>query len=255
MQKNKLKFGDILLVSVVAFLIAGLSYAQEIVLDFEDGDLEDWEVIDEAPANLGDVGPSTWEIKSGAIDGKALYQGSNIWGSAPDTCLMGTFIIYKAEQFTDFVLDVDVLASDNDGMGLVWAYEDTDKHYRAIMINDVWPAGSVDGIDGPFMKIAKRIDNDEPWYELLEVVKEDYVPYAEGTLLHWTLEVNQGSFTFTREDGLSIEAKDSDYGKGYVGIQLYAQQAEFDNFTIVNTFPVDPAGKISTTWGRVKDVR
>lgn len=253
MLKNKLQI-NILLVFVMT-LIAGLSYSQTVI-DFEDGNLDNWEVIDEDTGNLGDVGPSSWQIQSSAgLDGKALYQGSNIWGSAGDTCLMGTFIIYKAEQFIDFVIDVDVFATDNDGMGLVWAYEDTDKHYRAIMINDGWPAGSVDGEDGPFMKIAKRISNDDPWYELLEVVKDDYQPYPESQRFHWTLEVSDGSFTFTRDDGLSISAEDTEYKEGYVGIQLYAQQVEFDNFTIQNTYPVNPAGKAATTWGSVKDVQ
>jgi len=107
------------------------------------------------------------------------------------------------------------------------------------------------------MKIAKRISNEEPWYELLAVVKDDYVPYAEGERLHWTLEVNGGSFTFTREDGLSISAEDSDYGSGYVGIQLYAQQAEFDNFTITAISPdaVHPTNKMATAWGAIKTAR
>lgn len=248
--------GKGIILCFATLLIVGIAQAQ-VVFDFEDGNLDDWEVIDDV--DLGDVGPGAWEIRDSelGLDGKALYQGSNIWGSAPDTCLMGTFIIYKGEKFTNFTLEVDVTAADNDGMGVVWAYEDTDRHYRAIMINDVWPSGSVDGIDGPFLKIAKRIGNEEPWYELLDVVKEDYVPYAEGTLLHWTLEVNNGSFTFTREDGLSVSATDSDYASGYVGLQLYAQQLEFDNLTITpsGTTAVDPIDKMATAWGKIKDAR
>jgi hypothetical protein len=241
---------------ITILFIAGIAQAQ-IALDFEDGSLNDWEVVDEDPVNLGDVGPSTWEIRDSqlGLDGKALYQGSNIWGSAADSCLLGTFIIYKAEQFTNFTIDVDVAAADNDGMGLVWAYTGTDSHYRAITINDRWPDVSVDGVEGPFMKIAKRISNEEPWYELLALVKDDYVPYAEGSRLHWTLEVDNGVFTFTREDGLSITAEDHSYGSGYVGIQLYAQQAEFDNFTITPGGPsaVHPEHKMATAWGAIKD--
>ena len=248
---------------VFAFLtvlfVAGVVQAQ-IVLDFEDGSLAAWEVIDEDASNLGDVGPSTWEIRGSqlGLDGKVLYQGSNIWGSPQDSCLMGTFIIYKGEQFTNFTIDVDVAAADNDGMGLVWAYTSTDRHYRAIMINDKWPdPNPVDGIGGPFMKIDKRISNEEPWYELLSVVKEDYIPYAQGQKIHWTLEVNNGSFTFTREDGLSISAEDSDYVSGYVGIQLYAQQVEFDNFTIVphGATAVHPTDKMAAVWGAIKKER
>ncbi len=242
---------------ITTLLIAGVAQAQEpIVLDFEDGSLDAWEVVDEDAANLGDAGPSTWEVRDsqGGLDGKALYQGSNIWGSPPDSCLMGTFIIYKGQELTNFTLEVDVAAADNDGMGLVWAYTDTDKHYRAIMINDKWPdPNPVDGIGGPFMKIAKRISNEEPWYELLEVVKDDYVPYAEGAKLHWRLEVNNGLFTLTREDGLSISAADSEYASGYVGLQLYAQQVEFDNFTITpDVTAVQPMNKMATVWGAIK---
>ena len=237
-------------------LVSAVSVQAQVVLDFEDGSLDAWEVIDESPDNLGDQGPSTWEIRDSqlGLDGKVLYQGSNIWGSAPDTCLLGTFIIYKGEQFTNFIAEIDVAAADNDGMGLVWAFTGTDRHYRAIMINDVWPDVPVDGVKGPFMKIAKRISDAEPWYELLAAVKDDYVPYTEGAKLHWTLEVNDGQFTFTREDGLSISAEDHEYGAGYVGIQLYAQQAEFDNLTItpLQATAVDPAGKMATAWGTLK---
>jgi len=250
---------NVVFVFCATFLIVGVAQAQ-IVLDFEDGSLDDWEVVDEDAANLGDAGPSTWEIRDsqGGLDGKALYQGSNIWGSPPDSCLMGTVIIYKGEQFTNFTLELDVAAADNDGMGIVWAYTSTDRHYRAIMINDKWPdPDPVDGIGGPFMKIAKRISNEDPWYELLEVVKDDYVPYAEGTKLHWTLDVAGGSFTLTREDGLSISAEDSDYTGGYVGIQLYAQQVEFDNFTITprGVIAVHPMNKMAAVWGAIKTAR
>lgn len=234
----------------ITLLMAGVAYAQ-IVIDFEDGDLDDWEVVDDV--DLGDAGPSTWQIRNSTLglDGKALYQGSNIWGNAGDNMLMGTFIIYKAEKFSDFILEVDVVADDNDGMGLVWAYESTAKHYRIMMINDGWPAPPLDGFSGPFIKADKRISDENPWYDLMEV--EAGIRYAEDTLLHWTLEVTGGSFLLTREDDASIEGSDLDYKEGYLGIQLYAQQAEFDNFTITATAPVEPADKMATAWGAIKD--
>jgi len=259
MFSNFSRISNMVFAFLAILLIVGVAQAQR-VLDFEDGSLAGWEAIDEEASNLGDVGPSTWEIRDSqlGLDGKVLYQGSNIWGSPPDSCLMGTFIIYKGEQFTNFTIDVDVAAADNDGMGLVWAYAGTDKHYRAIMINDKWPdPNPVDGIGGPFMKIDKRISNAEPWYELLAVIKDDYVPYAQGQKIHWTLEVNNGSFTFTRDDGLIISAENHDYASGYVGIQLYAQQVEFDNFTIVphGATAVHPTDKMAAVWGDIKKER
>lgn len=243
----------IVMACIFTLFIACAAHAQ-VVLNFEDGSLANWEVIDDV--DLGDATPGAWVIRDsqGGLDGKALYQGSNIWGNAGDNCLMGTFIIYKGQEFSNFTLDMDVVAADNDGMGLVWAYTGTDRHYRGIMINDRWPDPAIDGYNGPFMKIAKRISNETPWYELLAVRKNDYVPYAEGQLLHWTLVVDNGVFTFTREDGFEISAEDHSYGSGYIGIQLYAQQAEFDNITIVpiGSAAVKPANKLATVWGAVK---
>jgi len=248
----------------VAFaLIATLLIVASVqAIDFEDGSVDAWEFVDEDVSNLGDVGPSTWEIRDSQIglDGKVLFQGSNIWGSPPDSSLMGTFAIYKGEKFTNFVLEVDVAAADNDGMGIVWAYDSTAQHYSAIMINDNWPdPDPVDGIGGPFLKIKKRISDAEPWYETLEAIKGrdggPYVPYAESVRLHWTLTVIDGSFAFEREDGLSIKAEDHDYSGGYVGIQLYAQQAEFDNFKVSPITAVQPADKVASVWGEIKQER
>ena len=238
---------------IIILCISGAAYAVTFI-DFENGNLDDWEIIDDAdldPVNNA----SAWEIRESqlGLSGKSLHQMKNIWGDATNSCLMGTFIIYKGEKFSNFVMDIDVAADDDDGMGLVWAYEGTDKHYRVIMINDQQPSPNpVDEIMGPFMKISKRISNEAPWYELLAVVKDDYVPYSQQSKLHWILEVNDGMFTFRREDGLSITASDQEYRSGYVGIQLYAQAAEFDNLMIASTADVRPEDELATMWGAVK---
>ena len=240
--------------SIPYFLISGASQAQKLIFDFEnDAGLKDWEFIDEAPKNLGDAGPSTWEIKKRPLDGNSLFQGSNTWGSKADTCLMGTFAIYKAEKFKEFTIEMDVFAADNDGMGITWAYESTKKHYRVIMINDGWPEVPVDGIKGPCMKIQKRVSDDKPWYELIEAEKG--ITYKEQTPLHWQFEVKGGEFKLTREDNKTIKGSDKEYEEGYIGIQLYAQQGHFDNIVIENTWAVDPRKKVSTTWAQIKKDR
>ncbi len=257
------RIGYFVSVLAIALLFIGISHAQ-ITLDFEDGSLDAWEVVDEPDENLGDTGPSTWEIRDSqlGLDGKALYQGSNAWGAPPDNMLLGPIILYKGERFTNFTLDVDVAAADNDGMGIVWAFDSLEQHYRVIMINDRWPdPDPLDGIGGPFLKVDKRISNDSPWYELVEVIPGrdggPYVPYSEGVRLHWTLEVENGEFTFTRDDGHSISGSDNAYLDGFVGIQLYAQQVEFDNLTITPGPPtaVDAKGKLATAWGAIKATR
>ena len=254
--------------STYAFVTLALTLAMGVhaqtVIGFESGDLDDWLLVDEAAGNLGDVGPGAWVIRDTQLDldGNVLYQGSNIWGSPGDTMLMGTFAIYTGEEFIDFIMEVDVSAADNDGMGLVWAYSDTDRHYRVNIINDGWPAPPLDGNSGPMVIMHKRISDDDPWYDLLEVGKApDYDNYPEnGQRMHWTLEVSQGQFKFTNDNAgaaneVEIEGEDDEYASGFVGFQMYAQQSEFDNIKIVSTYPVDPNGKAATSWGGLKSHR
>jgi hypothetical protein len=225
---------------LMSLLLVSSSNAQ-IVFDFEDGSLDDWVIVDEEPQNLGDQGPSSWEIRESELDleGNVLYQGSNIWGEPEDHMLLGTIIYYGQEEFTNFRVDVDVVANDNDGMGLVWGYNDLTSHYRVMMMNDRWPElPPIDGHNGPMIIAHERISDETPWYEVLEVDDVDYIPYPQGfaELLHWTLEVVDGNFTFTSTDSFGdenvISGFDDTISSGFVGIQLYAQQAEFDNFTI-----------------------
>ena len=156
--------------------------------------------------------------------------------------LLGTFALYNAQEFNNFRLEVDVIANDNDGMGIVWGYKDLEQHGRVMLMNDRWPEVPPldgEGIHGPYVVSHKRIGNETPWYELIEYNKDDYLPYAEGfdALQHWTLEMVDGQFKFTMLDEFTgdeniLEGFDDSYQGGLVGIQLYAQQAEFDNFTI-----------------------
>jgi hypothetical protein len=224
-------------------MVAGSSSpGQDIVVDFEDGNLDRWVVVDEPPENLGDQGPSTWDIVDSAteLEGKVLTQSDNIWGEPADHMLMGTIIYLADRQYTNFKMEVDVVATDNDGLGPVWAYTELDSHYRIQLMNDRWPElPPIDGYNGPMLIAHKRISNETPWYELLEVVESaDYIPYPQGSLMHWTLEVVDGNFTFTSRDDFSgdentISGSDNSYASGYVGLQLYAMSGvEFDNFTI-----------------------
>ena len=81
------------------------SGAEAIKIDFEDGKTDGWEFIDDETAKP--KGPSKWEIRDGKLDGKSLYQGSNIWGNKPpskgtgkeDSCLLGTYAIYQGRDF------------------------------------------------------------------------------------------------------------------------------------------------------------
>ena len=222
--------------------------AGEIFIDFEDENFGQWVVVDEPPKNLGNQDSSTWEITDthlggggNVLEGKVLTQGEGlIFGDAADHMLMGTIIYFAQQPFTNFRFEVDVITSDNNGMGPVWGYADLDQHYRIQMMNNRWPeVPPIDGHHGPMVIAHKRISNETPWYELLEVIDDpaEYIPYPVLSEMHWTLEVQAGSFAFTSKDlasgdEMTLRGYDDGYSTGYVGFQLYAQTAEFDNFWI-----------------------
>ena len=249
-----MKQGTFVLLAVLVIATPLLCRAQ-LTLDFENG-MKDWEIVDEPKANLGE-GPCAWEVRKSqlGLNGNVLFQSSNCWGSPADSTLMGGFAIYKARKFRNFILTVDVAAQDNDAMGLVWAYTGTNRHYRVIMINDVWPEFALDKVRGPLMRMDKRTSDDEPWYDKLTLMKDNYKPYIERTPLRWTLTVLDGKFTFERDDKLKIEGTDRDYVDGYIGVQVYAHQAEFDNFKITEAAPVEAKGKLATAWAGLKSGR
>ncbi len=239
---TSLRLGSLSLAALFA-VAASLSAADPIVIDFEDENLDVWTIVDEPPENLGQQGPSTWDILDSELgfEGQVLTQGSNIWGEPEDHMLLGTIAYYNVQKFDDFRLEVDVIANDNDGMGFVWGYQDLDQHYRFQLMNDRWPdTPTLDGFNGPYLIAHKRISNSSPWYEVLgEPLVDDYIPYTQGfeEINHWVLEVVDGAFTITTIDSFGDEnvltGFDDDYLPGYVGIQLYAQSGvEFDNFTI-----------------------
>ncbi|GIX06262.1 MAG: hypothetical protein KatS3mg115_0665 [Candidatus Poribacteria bacterium] len=167
---------------------------------------------------------------------------------------MGTFAIFTGQAFENFKIDLDVSAADNDGMGLVWGYTSTASHNRIMMINDGWPEVPLDGEKGPMIIAHHRISDESPWYDdpLAVAHPPEYVPFPEGgALQHWTLVVQDGHFQFTTDFGTELEG-DAPILEGYVGIQLYAMQAYFDNIVIEATLAVDPQGKLATTWAALK---
>jgi hypothetical protein len=211
----------------------------------------DWVFYDEE--DLGDVGPSSWQIGASPLDGDAMTQNSNIWGDATDAVAIGSFVIYDKAEWADFALEVDVLANDNDGMGLVWRWQDMLNHYRYITMID--SGNSPAGRRGPYRAMERRLGDaggDElPFYEVLQ---ENTDAYEQGVTQHWGLEAIGDTFKFYVDNKLTLEAQDSVYKSGKVGFLVYAQSGVFfDNLLITDLWAVDAKGKLAATWAKIKD--
>ncbi|MBM3213427.1 hypothetical protein FJZ36_00700 [Candidatus Poribacteria bacterium] len=227
--------------------------AAPIKINWEDGKLDAWSAVDEK--DLGDKGPSNWVIAAGPIDGKALNQTSNIWGDATDTVAIGTFFIYNAAEFVSFTLDADVVAQDNDGVGIVWAYKSPEEHYRMFMMLDA--SNPPNGEKGPWRKLEKRLGpgtgSKLPFYDKpMDINKGE--AYSQGAKMHWRLEVNAGEFKFALDGKDVLKGKDTTYSKGKIGFQLYAESNIFiDNIAIEDLgLAVSPAGRLASAWADLK---
>jgi hypothetical protein len=211
----------------------------------------DWVVYDEE--SLGDRGPSSWSVLPSPLDGPAISQASNIWGDATDAVAIGSFVIYDKAEWADFMLEVDVVANDNDGMGLVWRWQDMLNHYRYITMID--PGNSPAGRRGPYRLVERRLGDAEgaelPFYETLADNKDSYM---QGVPQTWKLEVIGDTFKFYVDDKLTLEAKDSTYKEGKIGFLVYAQSGVFfDNLRITDLWAVDWQDKLATTWADMKN--
>jgi hypothetical protein len=235
-----------------------LAFAGDLEEDFSSSTVgrepgeDDWVVYDEPTKDLGDAGPSSWAIAASPIDGEAMSQSSNIWGDATDTVAIGSFVIYDRAEWADFMLEVDVVANDNDGMGFVWRWQDRLNHYRYITMIDA--GNSPNGRRGPYRLIERRLGDIEgaelPFYETLADNTDSYV---QGVPQKWKLEAIGDTFKFYVDDKLTLEAEDSTYKEGKVGFLVYAQSGVFfDNLVITDLWAVDYRDKLATAWAEVK---
>ena len=69
---------------------------------------------------------------------------------------MGCLAIIKGSNYNEFVMSVDILARDNDGIGIVFGYSASTTRYQVHMINDRWPEPAADDVPGAHMKLKVR---------------------------------------------------------------------------------------------------
>ena len=94
--------------------------------DFEDNDMRGWQIIDEGTIEA----PSNWNVVNGVVQ-----QSSNIYGPSADatTNRKGTFAYWddpSALLWTDYMLTATLRSSDNDGIGLLFRYQDPSNYYK-----------------------------------------------------------------------------------------------------------------------------
>jgi len=204
---------------------------------FEEGNMIGWTPVDEPPALLGGEGPSRWGITDGPISGKALVQTSNIWGDKVDVIPLGTFLIYDLQEWTDFNMEFDMYAMDNDGVGIVWGWKNRTFHYRFFtMVDPANPSGAPPDQRAPFTVIQRRTGDVSPYYQTLAMKKE--ASFTDFVITKFKLEVRGTTFKVYWNNALTMQASDPLYQGGKVGFSLYAHSGiYFDNVKIETVLP------------------
>ena len=99
--------------------------------DFDDGDMVGWTVVNEGVIE----GPSNWSVLSGEV-----IQSGNVYG--PDrgatSRRRGTFAYWNepmALVWTNYTYEVTLNSSDNDGIGIMFRYQDPKNYYKVDLDN------------------------------------------------------------------------------------------------------------------------
>lgn len=219
-----MKFKLTLLTALIPFLCN----AQNNILfqeNFSKGNYIGWNVIDDPQPRSG---PSNWTAKSGE-----LRQTSNIWAyDAPAEFIyhLGSHAVNGNPSWTDYSLNAILRSSDNDGIGIIFRYQDSGNYYRILLMNDAGNSGS--GVNSPIQRIQKFKDG-EPRTLLQNKVSEAY-PQEYFSL---TADVRGDSIKAYLNGNLIGAVKDTTYKEGKIGVFVYANSgARFDSITISEDF-------------------
>ncbi|UOE53357.1 metallophosphoesterase [Cytobacillus oceanisediminis] len=181
----------------------------------DDGHMKDWTIVDEGTIDA----PSKWLVVNGEV-----VQSSNIYGPnvpAVDN-RKGTFAYYdksSAFNWEDYTFSATLRASDNDGIGLMFRYQDPDNYYKLELDNQ-----------RKFSKLFKVVDGVET--TLAHVAEPGYIPDTK-----FELEIKVvGNQIQAYRDGIDIFGGpiiDDSHSKGTVALYSWGNQSNYFDDVLV----------------------
>ncbi len=181
--------------------------------EFESGNLVNWTIIDDEPF-VG--GPSNWSISNGE-----LLQSSNIFTTENEySVFTGTHITSGDKDWTDYYFNVRISSIDDDGIGMLFRYQDPKNYYRFMTVAD-------SANKGPFKRLEKQING--VFTTLAESTTDIYIP---GEFIGTIRVKGDSIFVFEGENNL-FAIEDNTYSQGKIGLMCYANNnAIFDDVYI-----------------------
>jgi len=184
--------------------------------DGPSGTLDRWSVYDEGPNN----GPSHWEIRQeGTPPSRYVIQTANIWGGTldgNDPVKPGTLLLYtdipalaandpaQPTNWTDYRMSVYLCSADDDGIGIVFRYSDSDHYYRFSMDRQ-----------RTYRRLVRVVDG------IHTILAEDDFVYQENQDYLITVEAIGPSLRVYQDGTLAFDVNDSSMDQGSIGLYCW----------------------------------
>jgi len=194
---------------------------------FEDGNFAGWTISNDPEPQSG---PSEWVVENGV-----LVQKSNIWSyglvDLETKYHLGTHITAGNPAWQDYSFNALARSADNDGIGIIFRYQDARNYYRLLLMNDpAWSGRDSAGtpFNTPLQRLQKFVDG-EPYILAENKVSQAY-PSGYFSL---TADV-RGDTIVAYINGVRIlSAIDTTYAAGKIGMLSYANSgAYYDSVSV-----------------------
>ncbi len=219
------RFSALAALVAAALVLAHSAAAGTQLWDFESG-ASDW-----------DTPNGTWEVNGG------MYQ--EVSGTDP-----AMHSVVGDASWTDYVIEATVRVDEGNWAGIAFRAQSDFEYYVYYMNvpdnkSELWKHN-----DGAFD--ARENLNDIPGTNIL----------IENGVGHAVKVVVAGdTFELWIDGEMQSQDTDASYAAGKAGVWAWATMASFDDFSVTgagiadNGTPVEPQGKLTTAWGRMKDTR
>jgi len=224
-------------------IFVATTWAADLNEDFEAG-FDSWEILEEPGANAA---PASWQIIPEVGDHTNVFSPkSNIYGGEAGAFepSRGTWAIYKGGNWADAIFQVDMHFTDNDIPGVAFRWTDENNHYIFDLMQQARTGKE------PFKRLRKVVNGT---YTELDIVHDG--GYEQNIWYTARIEYSGSRVMVFWDEALLFDVVDDESSLlgGTVVLSSWGMtDVFFDNIIVNPATPVEPAGKLSQTWGAIK---
>jgi hypothetical protein len=187
----------------------------EILLseDFNDGDYNGWTLVEQGT----NQGPMAWSAATGV-----MVQSSNV--HSPVTAgisKLGTYAYWQAGSgWTDYTATVTIKSDDDDGIGIMFRYQDENNYYRFI-----WDRQRNS-------RALEKCENGQ-----FTILDEDFVPYVTGQNYQVKISAQGSSLQISIDGNPVFSVNDSSLSLGTIALYCWGNEGSYFDDILVESIP------------------